>query len=107
MNYNYWMTIDLNKKISLQISLEQIEHKLDLIFDSNLDAETKEFIKEALRSLVKLDQLVGANALTIARLRKIFDKQSEKSNSGENKKNGNPEKPNKGRRLSKCTKKKS
>jgi hypothetical protein len=72
------MPIDLKKKISFQISLEDIEKKLDLIFDSNLDDETKEFIKEALRSLVKLDQLVGANELTIARLRKIFDKKSEK-----------------------------
>jgi ssDNA-binding Zn-finger/Zn-ribbon topoisomerase 1 len=75
------MTIDLNKKISMQISLVEIEKTLDLIFASNLDDVTKEFLKESLRALVKLDQLVGANKVTIARLRKIFDKQSEKNKS--------------------------
>lgn len=89
------MPIDLNKKISMQISLEDIERKLDLIFDSNLDEETKEFLKEALRSLVKLDQLVDANQLTIARLRKIFDKKSEKlENSNGPKGGGKQPQPN-------------
>lgn len=73
------MTLDLHKKINLNISLEEIEKKLDIIFESNLDDETKEFIKESLRSLVKLDQLVGASAVTIARLKKIFGKTSEKT----------------------------
>lgn len=72
------MRLDLDKKINLNISLEEIERKLDIIFESNLDEETKEFMKESLRSLVKLDQIVGVNSVTIARLKKIFGKTSEK-----------------------------
>lgn len=72
------MTLNLDKKISLEISLEEIEQRLDVIFDSNLDDQTKDFLKEALRALVKFDQLVGAKETTIARLRSLFAKKTEK-----------------------------
>lgn len=75
------MTLNLDKKISFQISIAEIEQQLDVIYDSNLDDKTKEFLKEALRALVKFDQLVGAKETTIARLRSLFAKKSEKHES--------------------------
>lgn len=66
------------KKIHIEISEQEVNQLVDEIESSNLSDGSREKLVNALRALIELDRLVGLKSATIARLRKIFGKQSEK-----------------------------
>lgn len=66
------------KKINIKFSEDEINKLIDKIESSNLDEESREKLINTLKALVELDRLVGLKSATIARLRKVFGKQSER-----------------------------
>ncbi|MBK9038320.1 MAG: hypothetical protein IPL83_04025 [Bdellovibrionales bacterium] len=66
------------KKIHIEMTDEKLHRLIDEIESSNLTEETRQELINSLRALIELDRLVGLKSATIARLRKIFGKQSEK-----------------------------
>ena len=67
------------KKIHIEVSEADINRLIDEIENSNLNESSREKLIDALRALMELDRLVGLKSATIARLRKVFSKESEKS----------------------------
>jgi transposase len=67
------------KKIHIEMTDEKLHQLIDEIENSNLTEETRQELINSLRALIELDRLVGLKSATIARLRKIFGKQSEKT----------------------------
>ncbi len=66
------------EKITIEISDGEINRRLDQIEEANLPEDLKDYLISALKILVELDRIVGLQETTIARLRKIFGKKSEK-----------------------------
>ncbi len=66
------------KKIHLEISEAEINRIIDEIESSNLADKTREKLIALLETIVRLDEIIGMKETTIARLRKIFGKKSEK-----------------------------
>jgi transposase len=66
------------KKIHIEMTDEKLHRLIDEIENSNLTEETRQELINSLRALIELDRLVGLKSATVARLRKIFGKQSEK-----------------------------
>ena len=68
-----------DKNIRIEISEEEINNRIDQIESlQEIDNELKTFMVDALHALVRLDQIIGMKETTLARLRKIFNKKSEK-----------------------------
>ncbi|MBC8554305.1 MAG: IS66 family transposase [Candidatus Brocadiales bacterium] len=65
-------------QITIEISEEEILKRISQIEDLDIEDDLREFLIQALRALVRLDQVVGMKDTTIARLRKIFGKKIEK-----------------------------
>lgn len=70
---------NLHKKIQIELTEEEINKRLDQIESLQIDSELREFLISAIEALLILDKLVGMKETTIMRLRKIFNKQSEKT----------------------------
>ena len=66
------------KQIRIDISEEELLKRIEQIEAMSMDSELQEFVVEALWALLKLDKLMGMKETTLARLRKIFNKKSEK-----------------------------
>jgi transposase len=66
------------KKISIEISEVEINRRIDQIEAANIDEELRQFMIDALMALVRLDEIIGMQDTTILRLRKIFNKKTEK-----------------------------
>ena len=64
--------------IKIEMSENEINKRIDQIENLDCDDDLRNFLIDALRALVRLDQIVGMKNTTIARLRKIFGKKSEK-----------------------------
>lgn len=67
------------KHIKINISEDEINKRIDEIEHANITEELRDFMIDALRALVRLDEIVGLKGTTIARLRKIFNKKSERN----------------------------
>ena len=67
--------------IKVDLNEEKIEKLIDAIESSNLNDEYREQLISVLKAMVRLDQLVGMKDATIAKLRKIFGKESERNSS--------------------------
>lgn len=65
--------------IKLHFTEAEIEKLISEIENSNLTEESREKLVLTLKAVVRLDELVGMKDATIAKLRKIFGKQTEKS----------------------------
>ena len=76
----------MKKKIKIEITEKEIVALIDEIEDSNINEHSREKIIDFLKVIVELDRLVGLKSATIARLRKVFGKQTEKQNSKDPKK---------------------
>jgi transposase len=72
-------TKDLHKQIRIELSEEEINKRLDQIESLAIDDELRQFLISAIEALLILDRLVGMKETTIMRLRKIFNKKSEKT----------------------------
>lgn len=68
------------KQIKVEVTEEQINHRIDQIEALDCDAELRDFLINILKTIVELDRLVGLKSATITRLRKVFGKQTEKQN---------------------------
>ncbi len=82
------MTFNNKKKINITITEEELNKRLDQIESLDCDDDLRQFLKDALWAIVELDKIIGMKNTTIARLRKIFGKKTEKrgsssSNNGE------------------------
>ena len=66
------------KIINIQITEEEINSLIDEVEGSNITEQSREKIINFLKAMVELNRLVGLKSSTIARLRKVFGKQSEK-----------------------------
>ncbi len=73
------MTKDTEKFIKIELTEEEINKRIDQIESLNCDQELRDFLIMTLRAIISLDQIIGMKNTTIARLRKIFGKKSEKS----------------------------
>lgn len=67
------------KTIKIEISESEINRRIDQIEKLDCDEDLRSFLIDTLKALVELDRLIGLKSATIARLRKVFGKQSEKS----------------------------
>ncbi len=80
-------------KIEIEISDQEINRRLDEIEAANISEDLRNYLINVLKVLVELDRLVGLQQTTIARLRKVFGKKSEKrileGNKGQNPKDPN------------------
>lgn len=79
------MTLTKNRNIKIEITEEELNKRLDQIELLNCEDDLRQFLKDALWAIVELDKIIGMKNTTIARLRKIFGKKTEKtprSNSG-------------------------
>ena len=65
-------------KIKIEITEEEINTLIDEIESSNITEQSREKLVNVLKAFVELDRLVGLKSATIARLRKVFGKQTEK-----------------------------
>lgn len=65
--------------IKVDLNEEKIEKLIDAIENSNLNEEHREQLICVLKAMIRLDQLVGMKDATIAKLRKIFGKESERN----------------------------
>ncbi len=84
------MTVS-DKKITFEANEEEINWALDQLEKLDCDPKLKELLMGSLKALVELDRIVGLQATTIARLRKIFGKRLEKNKNKEKKdKKDNP-----------------
>jgi len=72
------MTIKEGKNIKIELSEEEITRRLDQIEQLACDDDLREFLISILQAVVRLDEIIGMKETTIARLRKIFGKKSEK-----------------------------
>ncbi|MFA6119706.1 MAG: IS66 family transposase [Parachlamydiales bacterium] len=70
---------NLHNKIHIELTEEQINKRLDQIESLDIEDELREFLISAIEALLILDKLVGMKETTIMRLRKIFNKKSEKT----------------------------
>lgn len=77
-----------NKNIIINLSEEEINRRIDQIESLSCDDDLRQFLIDALRALVELDRIMGLKETTLARLRKIFNKKSEKQSP-----EGKPPKP--------------
>lgn len=84
------------KVILLNLTEEEINRRIDQIEALPVENDFREFLADALLALVELDRIIGLKNTTIARLRKIFNKETEKrpktensSSKGEKKGRGN------------------
>ncbi len=75
------------KKIELSLDDKEINHRLDQIESANIPEDLRDYMINALKILIELDRIVGLQKTTIARLRKIFGKKSEKQARNPNGKN--------------------
>ncbi len=79
------MTFNSKKNIKIEFTEEELNKRLEQIESSDIDDDLRQFLKDALWAIVELDKIIGMKNTTIARLRKIFGKKTEKrdtSNSG-------------------------
>jgi len=82
---------NVNKKnIKIELTEQEINKRIDQIEKLDCDDDLRNFLIDALRALIRLDEIIGMKNTTIARLRKIFGKKSEKM---PKKDNGEPQKP--------------
>lgn len=65
--------------IKVDLNEDKIEQLIAEIEDSNLPEASRETLISVLKAMVRLDQLVGMKDATIAKLRKIFGKESERN----------------------------
>ncbi len=72
------MTFNSNKKINIEITEEELNKRLEQLESSDIDDDLRQFLKDALWAIVELDKIIGMKNTTIARLRKIFGKKTEK-----------------------------
>lgn len=73
------MASGTKKQIRIEITEKEINRRIDEIEAANISEDLREFLIDVLQALIRLDQLVGMKNTTISRLKKIFNKQSEKS----------------------------
>lgn len=66
------------KDIRIEITESEVNRRIDQIEALDCDSELREFLINTLQALVGLDKLLGMKETTLARLRKIFNKQTEK-----------------------------
>jgi len=86
-----------NKDIRIEISEEEINKRIDQIELLDIEDDLRNFMLDALYALVKLDQIMGMKETTLARLRKIFNKKSEKRPAPSEDQLPNGEKPKQGK----------
>lgn len=67
-----------NRDIRIEISEQEINKRIDQIEALDIDDDLRTFLLDALYALVRLDEIMGMKETTLARLRKIFNKSSEK-----------------------------
>ena len=72
------MTNIKGKDIKFAITEEEVLKRINQIEALDCDEELRSFLVDALRAIVRLDEIVGMKNTTIARLRKIFGKKTEK-----------------------------
>lgn len=70
----------MKKNIKIEITEKEINQRIDEIEKADISEDLCDFLIKTLRALVELDRLVGLKSATIARLRKVFGKQTEKQN---------------------------
>lgn len=70
------------QKIEINITDEEVNRRLDQLGSTAMSDDLRAYIVNALLVLVELDRIVGLQKTTIARLRKIFGKKSEKQTGG-------------------------
>jgi hypothetical protein len=75
----YGMVTRDKQNIAINISEDDLVKRMEQIESANIDEELRKFLLDALYALVRLDELVGMKETTILRLRKIFNKKTEKS----------------------------
>ena len=63
----------------IEITEDEINRRMDQIEQLDCDSELRDFLVSALRALIRFDKLLGMKETTLARLRKVFNKQSEKT----------------------------
>jgi hypothetical protein len=80
-------------EIKIDITDNEINRRLDQLESANVPDDLKEYLVNALRALVELDRIVGLKETTIARLRKIFGKKSERHISSPSGPPPNPQPP--------------
>jgi len=75
------------KNIRIEISEEEILKRIQQIEQFDIDDDFRQFLIQALEALICLDKIIGMKETTILKLRKIFNKQTERRNpsSDENK----------------------
>lgn len=84
------MTKINGKSIRIELTEEEVLRRLDEIENANISQDLREFMIGALKALIRLDELIGMKETTIARLRKIFGKKTERKKPKKSKKNGGP-----------------
>jgi len=72
------MTKINGKSIKIELSEEEINQRINQINKLDCDDDLRSFLVDALRAIIRLDEIVGMKNTTIARLRKIFGKKTEK-----------------------------
>jgi DNA-directed RNA polymerase subunit RPC12/RpoP len=73
------MTLEDGKKIKIELNDEEIARRLDQIEKLPCDDELRNFLISILEAVIRLDEIIGMKKTTIARLRKIFGKKSERT----------------------------
>lgn len=64
--------------IRIEVTEAEIHRRLDEIERADISDDLRDFLIKALKALIRLDQLLGMKYTTIARLRKVFAKESER-----------------------------
>ncbi len=66
-------------RIKIEITEDEINRRIDQIEALAIEDDLRDFLINTLRALVELDRLIGLKQTTIWRLRKMFNKQTERS----------------------------
>jgi transposase len=68
-----------HKELRIDITEEEINKRIDQIEALDIDTDLRAFMLEAMDALITIDKIVGMKETTILRLRKIFNKTTEKT----------------------------
>ncbi|MBF0209220.1 MAG: hypothetical protein HQK53_20370, partial [Oligoflexia bacterium] len=66
------------KEFLLKLSDEEVNRRIDQLEKVDMDTELREYFISTLKVLCEVDNMLGLKNATIARLRRFFNKESEK-----------------------------